>query len=999
MFVLVQRVGDSERGRRIFSKKKKKKKVCVSRKDTYTLDENISICMIPSVDSLCSISILYFLLSSYSFILLQHVGSKEGEQKGDSWLDKLPWYKCVSKRMENPREDKHILGLDLEVDHDCKCTKCATGMSGATLLTKQMRSEGCSKTGTFDSKYELVQELLLYGKGSDPVSLDLVDFKGHLLLLHGNLYLGILIALPCGHIPRANIRYRCPRLKHSTARPSLVMVRLKVLSTEFPEVACVPSDHLFDIGYVGNFMKLNTHFQCALAHQNSVNKDGKYRMNPDILKDIINPQRAASKPAIFCSSLAPCRESISSPFNFPKLNSSSSSSHLSTASDKIHTGRQCDISSAQSKAISYSMATKKGGKDVSCGYDRNDIADCNVTTKGPSAGFQTSSTISDCNIIVKCLEEQLSPASSEPTADTQQVKQGCTPEEWELAIEKEKACLFDSDAAYALDASQAAAVNGLNTFYSIIEGPPGTGKSTCIYNIIRYRLPIGPNDVTLIVSMQNKPIDLLVSIFASRWLRNGSTPLKSGILVAGAQTNPKMGGEAKRFTLQGLIESDHEYQKASKALAAHLLLGASKTQNPERYSKRLEHLQKKVRKLDESISAKVVENARIVFSTFSEIHKLLNNNDLLGFHPRITSIIVEEAGTVPEFCRPMMALFPNLQRIIDIGDTRQLQPFTNTDGLQVAFLRRAKLALQAKRMGVSMLTTQYRMHKDITRFVSETFYDGKVRMDTDQLRPNAPEYLPGGQMQLSGLIWIDYCGVGKPSHGLPRNVERLRHCEEQVGYGIQNKEEIRQIVTLVQLLVKRKALLHKTAAILSFYSNQTSLLRSAFLEDEAVNSQFQQYSADVKAAEQGDWQARERLGRADCTVIRVCGGGELRVQTVDSSQGSEADIVILSCVRSNANKTVGFLGHDSYSRLCVACSRAREAFIVVGDPQTLCELKPMRMLWESQVDETKATKSGRMQLLVTHRVDDLPILAGLPPSLSSSMRAVDYYWKSREDDD
>ena len=57
---------------------------------------------------------------------------------------------------------------------------------------------------------------------------------------------------------------------------------------------------------------------------------------------------------------------------------------------------------------------------------------------------------------------------------------------------------------------------------------------------------------------------------------------------------------------------------------------------------------------------------------------------------------------------------------------------------------------------------------------------------------------------------------------------------------------------------------------------------------------------------------------------------------LDSSQGSEADIVILSGVRSNPAGNLGFIGASSgIKRTCVALSRAREALIVVGDKSTL----------------------------------------------------------------
>ena len=55
--------------------------------------------------------------------------------------------------------------------------------------------------------------------------------------------------------------------------------------------------------------------------------------------------------------------------------------------------------------------------------------------------------------------------------------------------------------------------------------------------------------------------------------------------------------------------------------------------------------------------------------------------------------------------------------------------------------------------------------------------------------------------------------------------------------------------------------------------------------------------------------------------------------TVDQAQGSESDIVILSCVRSNHNRNIGFVSNPN--RLNVAVSRARERIVVIGSTNTL----------------------------------------------------------------
>ena len=64
------------------------------------------------------------------------------------------------------------------------------------------------------------------------------------------------------------------------------------------------------------------------------------------------------------------------------------------------------------------------------------------------------------------------------------------------------------------------------------------------------------------------------------------------------------------------------------------------------------------------------------------------------------------------------------------------------------------------------------------------------------------------------------------------------------------------------------------------------------------------------------------------------GSKDLRILTVDQAQGSEADIVVLSCVRSNlqGNTYIGFVGN--FNRANVAVSRARER-VVIGDGATM----------------------------------------------------------------
>ena len=50
---------------------------------------------------------------------------------------------------------------------------------------------------------------------------------------------------------------------------------------------------------------------------------------------------------------------------------------------------------------------------------------------------------------------------------------------------------------------------------------------------------------------------------------------------------------------------------------------------------------------------------------------------------------------------------------------------------------------------------------------------------------------------------------------------------------------------------------------------------------------------------------------------------------MDNYQGEESDIVIVSFVRSNEDRKIGFLAKDN--RICVALSRAKKGFYCIGN--------------------------------------------------------------------
>jgi serine/threonine protein kinase len=81
----------------------------------------------------------------------------------------------------------------------------------------------------------------------------------------------------------------------------------------------------------------------------------------------------------------------------------------------------------------------------------------------------------------------------------------------------------------------------------------------------------------------------------------------------------------------------------------------------------------------------------------------------------------------------------------------------------------------------------------------------------------------------------------------------------------------------------------------------------------------------------------ERLAQVTCDAISV------RVETFDAVQGVESDFSIVSLVRSNPDNRFGFIGPKYWRRLNVALSRAKFGVSIIGDLD-FCEGRPSRLL-------------------------------------------------------
>jgi superfamily I DNA and/or RNA helicase len=64
-------------------------------------------------------------------------------------------------------------------------------------------------------------------------------------------------------------------------------------------------------------------------------------------------------------------------------------------------------------------------------------------------------------------------------------------------------------------------------------------------------------------------------------------------------------------------------------------------------------------------------------------------------------------------------------------------------------------------------------------------------------------------------------------------------------------------------------------------------------------------------------------------------GDRITVNTIDSFQGQERDVVYISMTRSNPDSKIGFL--SDIRRMNVAMTRARKKLVIIGDSATLSQ--------------------------------------------------------------
>jgi serine/threonine protein kinase len=217
-----------------------------------------------------------------------------------------------------------------------------------------------------------------------------------------------------------------------------------------------------------------------------------------------------------------------------------------------------------------------------------------------------------------------------------------------------------------------------------------------------------------------------------------------------------------------------------------------------------------------------------------------------------------------------------------------------------------------------MLSRQYRMHPTIGTLISEVYYKGELKNQTigDNGQPRDYVLLPAlnpESIQGVGIVWLDTPAASRsdiakelgPEQGKPRYTNPFE------------ADAIKSFLNQLELKTRPEKPLK--LAVLSPYNQQVSLIRERL-------SDIQLHEGVIPKEE-----LRTRHGVAVGSRLRI-------VHTVDSFQGNEADIILVSLVRNNngaKGKPFGFL-HDP-ERMNVLLSRAQRLLVLVGSWEFFCD--------------------------------------------------------------
>ncbi|XP_043514484.1 helicase sen1-like [Frieseomelitta varia] len=477
-----------------------------------------------------------------------------------------------------------------------------------------------------------------------------------------------------------------------------------------------------------------------------------------------------------------------------------------------------------------------------------------------------------------------------------------------------------------------------DTKLCFIQGPPGTGKSKVIVNIVSQIL-YGNNRYTnngnslkiLVCAPSNAAIDEIVLRLLNirtiikensktkpfKMVRIGQSEMmhpkvknisvtelakreikknNSNTVCSDSTENEKLFIQSKMNAIQCELNNSSNLDEAYKEHLRMKLADLAVKEELLRSRISLNDTNKQNSKLQREMEYKILDFADIITCTLSSCY-VGQMESIFGINKKRISVCIVDEATQSCEAETLIPLMLGINILILVGDSNQL-PATILStqakkyGLDQSIFSRVQNAFDLQPNNpIIMLDTQYRMQHDILSWPNKFFYGGKIK--------NAVEY----------------------NDKFPFYPYRILNLNTNQNDDNSNDEEADFIANIFYCMLNFANLDNWesgiSCGILTPYNNQKSMIQTK------TNQILFSMPNNV----------RKKI--------------RLEVNTVDSFQGQDCDVIIISCVRSHK---IGFL--SDRQRLCVALTRAKQSLIICGNFNAFMRY-PM---WNSLIADAKSRK-------------------------------------------
>jgi len=430
-----------------------------------------------------------------------------------------------------------------------------------------------------------------------------------------------------------------------------------------------------------------------------------------------------------------------------------------------------------------------------------------------------------------------------------------------------------------LNESQQKALNLIRSSkdLAIVHGPPGTGKTTTIVHAV---LDILHDESHILVcAPSNAAVDLLVEKLDSEGVQvvRIGHPARVTQKILSNTLDSRITRHPDYRDLKVLRKNSEKYRSLAKKYKRNF--GHSEREQRRMLFAEASKMKDEAEQLEFYIINSILSSAQVIAST------LVGANSYFLKGMKFHTTIIDEAAQALE----PAAWIPILkaERIIFAGDHFQLPPTIKSyeaakSGLEVTLFEKA---IRRNNADV-MLKEQYRMNEKIMNFSGDYFYKGELFANSK---------VKHWQIYDSDCImeFVDTAGTGF--------FEQIDQ-ETKSSY---NEEEANLLFTHFEKYLQdidiNLGLEHiQDIGIISPYKAQVGYIKDRFDEIYKDHDELQSLTA---------------------------------INTIDSFQGQERDIIYISLVRSNEKGDIGFLSDTR--RMNVAMTRARKKLVIIGDSSTV----------------------------------------------------------------